>query len=419
MRRRLLLLFFVAMALRLAYCQATVGLGRYRTERYQEYALIAARFQTCGTFTCPLILDDSTTAPSAMLPPLYASVLAGIYSLLGVNSFASVFVAQVLNAAALAFSAVVAFDLGRRLSGTRAGWTAATIVAFSPVLIGYVTFLWDTSLFALGVLSAVWTSVWLGDRPAAGWAWLTFGLYLGLLAHLNPALTLAYPLLVLWPLSRQYVRPARLVRGVMLTIAGWAIATTPWTLRNHAHFGEWMYVRGGLGLDLWLGSCPEAGVGGAAVFPTRYPMLNEEVQRHLVAVGERAFVTESMAAAVAAIQEDPWRWLRLIGLRVSDYWLGTTYTHSAPGGGAWPTGAARRAAAWFLCAETILLLAGIALRWRRPGAWCWLVAVLVFFSVVYCVTHVQVRYRMPAEPVLAIAIGLLFFPPRTTAAPAS
>ena len=288
------------------------------------------------------------------------------------------------------------------------------MVALSPVMIGYVTYLWDTSLFTLGVMLAVWLSVCLGDRPRPAWAWIAFGLFLGVLAHLNPALTLAYPLLVLWPLMRQDARPVPVLRVAMLTVVGWTVAITPWAVRNHDHFGEWMYVRGGLGLDLWLGSCPEAGADGAAVFRTRYPMLNDDVQRHLVAVGERAFVKESMASAVSAIRQDPWRWFRLIGLRVSDYWLGTTYTHSAPGAGPWPAGVARRTVAWLLCAETILLLAGMAFRRRQSGAWRWLAGIAVCFSIIYCVTHVQVRYRTPAEPVLAVAIGVLLFPPRQT-----
>ena len=36
-----------------------------------------------------------------------------------------------------------------------------------------------------------------------------------------------------------------------------------------------------------------------------------------------------------------------------------------------------------------------------------LLAIVVLYSLVYCVTHVQVRFRAPAEPLVAVILGVL------------
>jgi hypothetical protein len=56
-------------------------------------------------------------------------------------------------------------------------------------------------------------------------------------------------------------------------------------------------------------------------------------------------------------------------------------------------------------AEALILM--LCLLFVRPigsNLW-WLMAIVVLFSVVYILTHVQVRYRAPTEPLIAIALA--------------
>lgn len=409
MRSRLTIVFVLALALRVGYCVvATVPDGSLTPRGYREYIMAGSRLLERGTLVSPLVLDDLVTEPSAQLPPVYVGLVAGVFALLGTQTFASMAVLVAINAIATSLSAVFVFCITRRLANNSAAWVAAILAAINPTLIGFTTFIWDTSLFCLGVTLGVWMSLRLAERPITAWRWLWFGAFLGGLALLNPALTIAYPLLVLWPVCKSNGwQPGSMFRGASFALLGWFIAIMPWTVRNYVQFSELFYIRSGFMLELWLGVCPEADAEGAAVFQRRFPLLNDEVQRRIAAVGERAFVEECGDQARAAITAEPWRMVRLVGIRTVDYYLGTVLSHRRPGHSGWPRSASRAAVATFLLAEVVAVALGLLMGGgRRRDAW-WLLAIIVTFSLVYSVTHVQVRFRAPTEPVMAVLIAVL------------
>lgn len=411
------LLVIVAFALRLAFCNATVGLGRSLGDQYREYIIAGTRLLEQGTLACPLILeaDDrhagrtlQATAPSALLPPAYVGLVASVYGLLGTETFAATLVLQVINAVATSLTVACVFLIACKLGGATAGWLAALIVIINPTLIGFTTYVWDTSLFTLGVTLSVYLSLRLSDSRVGRRGWLGFGFLLGGIALLNPALTIAYPLLVLWPITKSNgwrFRP--MLRPVAMTLCGWGIAITPWTIRNYVHFGELMYIRNGFALELWLGVCPEADTHGAAVYKNQFPLLNADAQRRIVSVGEQAYIRQCGEQARAAIAADPWRLARLIAIRTADYWAGTAFSHARANGGGWPTSPARAAVLLFLLAESLLIVGYLVVRRKVGRDLLWLLAIVLAFSLVYCVTHVQVRFRAPTEPIMACFLAVL------------
>ena len=356
-----------------------------------------------------------------MTAPGYVGLTAVLYALLGVKSFLATLAAQLINAAAGAITVVLVFDVAGRLGDRQAacprtvGWVAAILVAVNPLLLRFTTFIWDTNLFTLGVVLSVWISVCFSQRDVGWRGWLGFGFFLGALALLNPALTVAYPLLILWPLSRSTA--ARLAAGwrlqpiatrVGLALLGWLIAITPWTVRNYVHFDRVIYVRNGFMHELWLGACPEAQTDGGAIFSRWYALENEEVRAELTDLGEQRFIDEYGRRAKAAIAEDPVRFTRLVGMRALDYWAGTVYSHVPEGASGWPPDPIRAAVLLFLLAEGLTIVAACA--WLRRGVCAdvvWLLVIVFSFSLVYCVTHVELRYRAATEPVIAIIVASL------------
>jgi hypothetical protein len=425
MARWALVLFVIAFALRMGVCAGTRTLGQSPQARYREYVRAADRLLTHGTLVSPLIIEDVDRRPSALLPPAYVGLVAAMYGLLGVESFAATLALQLINAAATALAAVVAYGVARSLSGPRAALIAGIVATLNPTLIGYTDYIWDTSLFALGVAATLWMAMRLGDpsfplattgdaapsvsplmKGGSFW-WFGFGLWLGGLALLNPALTISYPMLVLWPIARGGSwNWSRALPRVALVVSGWVIAIAPWTVRNYAHFGEIMYVRGGLGLELWLGICPEADPGGEDVYKRQFPLNNPDVQRQVTEIGERAFIGERAGWAKEAIRLDPWRFARLSAIRAVDFWAGTTFGHAEPGPRGF-TSLRRNATAGLLLAETGIVVLGLALRRRVGGNLPWLLATVLAFSLVYCITHVQLRFRTPIEPVMAVMVAVL------------
>jgi len=412
--------------------RGTLGHSPSPERGYREYVMAGERLLRHGTITSPLILDDVNHRPSALMPPAYVAFVTATYANLGVETRTATLFLHLVNAAATSLAVVFVFLLVGELAGPRAAWIAAIVAAINPTLIGFSDFIWDTNLFALGVTIAVWWSYRLGapirtPSGSAGFSsvdasndirslplpalidtrWFLFGMYLGGLALFNPALTTAYPLLVLWPITRSGAKRWRsFAKPVALTLAGWAVALTPWTIRNHVHFNEWMYVRGGLGLELWLGSCPEADGNGVPVFHAQFPLNNAQVQRHVVEIGEQAYIQECSAKAKEAIAADTWHFVRLSTVRFVDYLLGTSISHADNPSQRILT--ARNAITAFLAAETILIVLAILLRGRGSTDVCWLIGMCVVFGLVYALTHTQVRFRAPIEPIVVVAIGVLF-----------
>ncbi len=411
--RAFVVLLLLAFSLRIGLCPYRGGLGRTPDPPYREYVMVADRLLQHGTLTSAWVLDDAVSAPSAVMPPAYPLLAAAAYAVLGAESFAATLLLQMINALATTAAVAVVFVVARELGGGRAGWVAAIIAALNPAMAGFTPLIWDTSLFTLGVALTVWMVVRLSHGPPDGKRWLAFGLWLGGLALLNPALTVAYPFLVLWSLTRsQNHRPLATIHGVGLTVVGWLVVITPWTIRNFVHFDRLIYIRSGLKMVLWLGVCPEADEDPGAIFEEHYPLSNAEAQRRVVSIGEKAFLDELGRQAIEAIRADPQRFVRLAAARLLDYWTGTVFTHVRSGEGGWPKATWRAALAVVLSAETASLVFLLLVRVVKAGRSVtpdvyWLLAIVVSFSLVYCLTHVQVRYRVPCEPVIAIVLALL------------
>lgn len=405
----------IALALRLGVLIATGQFGRSPSPDYREYVIAGQRFLESGTMLSPMIPEEAKPGPSAFLPPVYVAITAGAYGLFGVETFAATAFLQVLNALATTAAVAVVLAAARELAGQAAGWIAAILLACNPIVVGYVGFIWDTSLFVLAVAISVLFSIRLGRTSFRLLHFFAFGAWLGLLAHLNPALTLCYPLLAIGPLFAQTRKVGSMSRstigrhavlGCSMTVAGWLIVITPWTVRNHSEFGELMYVRTGFMHEIWLGVCPEAEDNPRDAFNRQFVLRNPELQRIHVALGERGYINECGRMAREAIAADPLRWFKLMGIRAVDFWAGTIRSHADPQTLLWwPRSPLRLAIALFALAEFALLLFGLMLR-RPPPGLRRLIGMAVVFSLTYIATQVQIRYRTPIEPILAMVIGL-------------
>ncbi len=394
-----------ALAVRLAYCHWSGGIGRSVPDCFREYAIVAEQFLSHGVLSSPLVSSaQPNPQPSDLLPPAYVGIVALTFKLLGTQTFAAILALHLLNATATSLAAVVAVLIARRLAGNVAGWLAGVLVTLHPLAVGYTDYIWDTALFTLGVALSIWGSLRLSAEPirrTGSFFW--FGVGLGLLAMLNPAWTPAYPLLVLWPLARRRAEllPRQALKATGLAMIGWALALAPWTARNYLNVGQLSYVRGGLGFEFWLGVCPEVD-GDGNVYLSQYPLLNAAQQQRVTTLGEQAFVREASTRAWNAIRADPMRFARLSWWRLNDFWTGSVLSHT-DGNSRLPAGK-RAWLTWLLSAEIsavgLLFLAGGMSRDLR-----WLIGMLALFSMLYSLTHVELRFRAPITPVMGITLA--------------
>lgn len=391
------LLVLFALGLRGAFC-AVRG-----TEYPVEYRVAAQRLLTHGTLTSPLSENESDTTPSSLMPPVYVAFVAVVFLALGPDTPLAQFVLLGVNAAATALVVPLLFGIVRTLFGERAAWRAAVLAAIHPVLIRYTTFIWDTNLFTLAVVVTLCYACRLRKPHVPPLSWLLFGAMLGGVALLNPALTVTYPMLVLWPATSSTGWRARSVsRAVLFTLVGWAVVLTPWTVRNYIHFDRLIYVRGGFDLELWLGAAPEVDDRSGRVYPARFPLANAAEQERFQSLGETAYLDQCGANAREAILRDPARYAKLVLIRWVDFWTGDVASHLAQIVPLTRGGRMHRIGVGFVTLELLVLVAAGLWTRRLNADQRWLLAMLLVFPVVYALTHGGLRFRAPIEPVMVM-----------------
>lgn len=401
----------IALAARVGYCIWTGPVTGHR-----EYIIAATRLVEYKSLRSPLMVDAESAEVSGLLPPLYACWVAAIYGLLGAESCAANIVLKMFNALAGAFACGLTFKVAESLWSRRAGWLAGLIAALNPALIGFTNYIWDTCFFTLGVVLCVWVCILLRTGPVRNSRFFWLGCLLGVVALVNPALTVTYPLLVLFPLWRRGASARTIWKPVLVAISGWLLVVTPWTIRHWVQLGSLSYVRTGLMLEVWLGATPEADAVGGDVYRNHFPLLNPGAARRVTEIGEKAYLKECGEMARRAIAADPARFAKLTFMRTIDHWLGTTLTHANTLQTVVPASRQRQLIMLVLAGEAFIVAAGFASgRLRTPQCW-WLLSILVLFSLVYLVTHVQVRFRVPVEPLIAVLVAAALTQKRFVAA---
>ena len=178
--------------------------------------------------------------------PLYPIMLGGIYAVVGDDDRTALLVHCVLFVG----TAVLAYDLGRRLFNQRTGAIAGLLVAVHPLLLRYVSSLHLETLLTFLVTLTVWSTVrFYFDRSMVN------GALVGLaaaLTTLTKAVTLLYPLVFIVALSlvirsaRRRGEPVRVPwRSFVAMLVVMAAVIAPWTIRNHGTTGHFVPVSSG------------------------------------------------------------------------------------------------------------------------------------------------------------------------------
>lgn len=201
----------------------------YHEPDSSEYERLAVNLLRHHRFS----LDErSPFTPDHTRTPLYPSVLAILYAVLGERPLAAVLV----NVGAGVATVLVLGTVAGRILGPRAGAVAATIVAVDLASVTYSTFLLTESLFTLlltmGLVRVVDALGSLRTRPlvwASGWLGLAsltrpIGLYLPL------ALGGAFSL-------RRGIGWRSALGGLGALVLGSALLTAPWAVRNRVTGG--------------------------------------------------------------------------------------------------------------------------------------------------------------------------------------
>ncbi|HEX7972703.1 MAG TPA: glycosyltransferase family 39 protein, partial [Thiobacillus sp.] len=267
------------------------------------------------------------SGPTALIPPLYPALLAGLFRVFGTYSESAAFAALALNAVFAAATCVVLFHLGRAMFGVEAGLVAAAIFAVYPASVFQsVKTIWDTNLFALA-LSVCVLLVWRAARAWSAGPWLAGGAAIGATSLVNPAGLSFLPAAMLWAWYRNPA-PARRKTLWLAGAAGLAaLVMAPWAARNYAVLGT-PALRSGFGLELKLGD-------GAHSWWRDHPSFSEAEFAKYKAQSEIPYMRDCLREAEAFIVAHPAGYAGSVAKHFAQFWFGWP-ADGAPGSPARP-----------------------------------------------------------------------------------
>jgi len=399
----LLLIVLVALGVRLAFAANQVHkmppevLGTVPFEN--ETGNIAYALATGKGFSSPFRTE---TGPTAWLTPAYPLLIAGVFRVFGVFTANSFFAVVFFNALFSSAACIPIFFAGRKIDGSGVASGAAWLWALFPnaVMMPF-EWVWDTCLAALLGALLLWATLELADSTQRATDWCGYGLLWGFALMTNPALGSLLPFLLGWAAYRG-MRAAKFSLQKPALSAGAAIlCCVPWTIRNYVEFHKLVPLRSNFPLELYIGNNNNYATR-QFVWPPKITK-EREILRYF-RLGETAFMEEEERKALEFIRSHPGIALELIGEKFVAFWAGIAEPLQA-----WKTPDSTLIRALLLCntlAATGALL-GIAVLLRRRSPYVFPIAAYpLIFPWVYYVTHPNLRYRHPIDPVVLLLVAV-------------
>ena len=357
-----------------------------------EFGRIARSIATGQGFSSPY---PEPTGPTALVGPVYAYLLAGVFKMFGVYSATSALVILTLNNLFSSFTCLPVFLIARRVFGPAvAAWAGWTWAFFPYSVAGSNVWVWETILTALLLTLLLLYTLHL-ERSVSYIAWIGYGLLWGF-TSLTSAVTLStLPFFGIWILVRHRQDRANCVGPLVAASLVFLVAVAPWTLRCSRTYGRFVAFRGNFGLEVMVGNSNDTSN------PSNWNLLPGENRGELEKVhqvGEPAYLAEKQREAKEVIAHHLLRFagqtLRRILYAWTDLWnFPPRWSLDASG---LPD---------VLTYSFISLLAFAGLGWAIHNVrydTIPLLIPLVCFPIVFYLTHQDVRYRHPIDPVVVI-----------------
>jgi 4-amino-4-deoxy-L-arabinose transferase-like glycosyltransferase len=332
------------------------------------------------------------TGPTAWEPPLYPYLMAGVFKLFGVYTYASAWVLLTINSLFAALTTIPIFLIARRTFDARVARWSAYGWALNPYIWYWsIHWIWDTTftplVLSLIFLVALELQEWRGFR-----GWTIFALLFGIGALANPSMLAFLPFCGLWIWRRRFKNGLPSFAGVALASVVFFLVLTPWIIRNYEVFGRFVFLRDDFGLQFRLGNSQGA---EGMLMAYLQPNLNQLEWEKFKRMGELAYAEECKQIAFAWVGQNPARFAIISLKRLFYYWDGVP----KPSDSRVPWDFRNS----LLLAWSILAIWGVgrAVRQRVAGAWLFAGLILTYPTTYYFVFP-HARYRHPIEPELVI-----------------
>ena len=350
-----------------------------------EMANLAYSLATGHGFSSPFRGD---TGPSAFTAPLYPWVIWLAFRAFGICSYGAAFAMLVFNSVFAALTSWTIYRIARRVFNETVAVWSGWVWALLPASIYFSAYwVWETSLsaFLLSLLFML-TLEMEGDNRLS--SWFGYGLLWGIVGLTNTSMIAWLPFSGCWLAYQLHRRGKRFVVPVVFSAVVFWMTLMPWLVRNYSVFGEPVFVRDAVGMNLRAGNNPQAeGWWVRTYIPSYNGYLYELYQQ----MGEAAFDAEQADQAKDWIAQHPKMFLVLTFRRFIFFWAGI------------PKTGLEQAKNLLFLASSVLSIGGLLLAAKRRLHGVLLFAtLLVSYPLIYYITFPQPRYRHAIEPELAI-----------------
>lgn len=351
--------------------------------------------------------------------PLYAYLLALVYQIAGHGSF----VPGLVQAAFDAGTAVLIYKIGKRIFGAPVfPFLASLGWAFFVPAQAYTAILMPTSFFVFTFWFIVFRVVRSDFKPTQREC-LLLGSLIGFAAMCVATILFLLPLilaalLIKPPAPGKIDNQKREMLGVSIAVlvAGVAIGMSPCWIHNYLIARDPVLLSAHSGINFWIGNNPEA--NGYPRFPPglragQQAMLEDSIRQAEVTMGrplKRADVSAYwLGKAKDYIAHHPVGWLKLLALKVRNFWSAFQYDDLSIITALREEGVIFPGLTFGIVAA--LALPGMFLAWRSAPDSRWLVAAILLLMVALLTVFITERYRLAAVPGLLIfaAFGLWWF----------
>lgn len=338
----------------------------------------------------------ANTGPTAVLPPVYSYLLAGIFKIFGIETTASVIAALSLNSFFSALTCVPVFLLAKHAFGNRVAMWAGWGWAFSPYGVYYgADWAWSTCLVTLE-LCWLFLFAWRLEDSGRTRDWLLFGFFGGIAALTEPVVLSVIPLLGLWTLYRRMRQGKAWMRPLLAASLASIAVLAPWIIRNYQVFHRFIPVRSGYGLELYIGN---NGYSQRWVNDALHPNHSDAELEEYERVGEMAYMDHKRQQAEDFIHAHRCWYARMTFRRIVYMWTGywsfdKAYLKDEP---------LDPPNIFVSTTLTILGLIGLRRAFRNNSSLGVRFAiVLLFFPLAYYFSHPETYYLRPVDPLIVV-----------------
>lgn len=334
------------------------------------------------------------TGPTAILPPVYPYLMAGVFRVFGVMSAASAIVLLGLNCTFSALTAIPVFAIARRIFGRRTALWSCRLWAIFPYAIFLSTDrIWENTLTTLLVTTTLALLLRLEDDPRP-LMWLGLGVLAGVTALSNPAILSIFFFWVIWAAGRRARRGLNWKLPAAAALLALVLVVLPWEVRNYQTFGKFIPIRSNFWAEMAYGNTGDL----SDIEPDwAMPPRNDTEWRRYASLGEMRYMDAKRDQALEFIRRNPGLFLRLTARRFSFTWTGFWSLHPE-----YVKNEPFQVPNTVMCsAITLLMLLGLRRAWRAGcGPLAPLLLMLIVMPLTYYISHPAVEYRHPLDPVI-------------------